>query len=114
MKKEQIITLAKANGFHNFEQMYNDCSEMTYIYHREQTEHKEAMEAIEKAIKELEYVTKDTVSELAMRTIIKQMEEQVSIIDKELERIENAWAETSDIILSLDDMDEHTYYTERF
>lgn len=114
MTTNELKAMAKNLGFHTFEELYNDASEMTMIYSKEEKEHKQAMEAIEQTIKTFQYVMKDTVIEDNMKAIIEQLKEQMAIIDKELENIESAWGEQTEIIMALEEMDEYTYYSESF
>ena len=114
MTTNELKAMAKNLGFHNFDELYKDASEMTMIYTKEEKEHKQAMESIVQTIKTFQYVMKDTVIEDNMKAIIEQLKEQMAIIDKELENIESAWGEQTEIIMALEEMDEYTYYTETF
>ncbi len=114
MTINELKAMAKILGFHNFDELYNDASEMTMIYSKEEKEHEQAKEVIKQTIRTFQYVMKDTVVEDNMKAIIEQLKEQMTLIDKELERIENAWGEQTEIILSLESMDDYTYYTETF
>ena len=114
MTTNELKAMAKNLGMHNFDELYKDASEMTMIYSKETKEHEQAKEAIEQSIRRFQYVMKDTVIEDNMKAIIEQLKEQMAIIDKELENIESAWGEQTEIILSLESMDDYTYYTESF
>ena len=114
MTNNELKAMVKNLGYHNFDELYKDASEMTMIYHQETKEHEQAKEAIEQAVRRFQYVIKDTIIEDNMKAIIEQLKEQMTLIDKELERIENAWGEQTEIILSLESMDDYTYYTESF
>lgn len=114
MTTNELKAIAKNLGFHNFDELYSDACDMTMIYGKEEKEHKEAKESIEQTIRTFQYIAKDTIIEDNMKGIIEQLKEQIVIIDNELERIENAWAEQADIIMTLEEMDDNEYYTESF